>query len=320
MRRFPNTNVFLIELISFFVIASNATASSDKNLLSLVPPGAAVVAGISTTSHQDQPGNFLLITHNNWLDIQDFLALIGADSTRIIHQIVVVAVPDNEGRLNEHSLLAAGYFDQARIYRSASDGGGQVTHYRGIPVLSVQPFARERGDLNDVRWLVVLDSDILLFGTIASVHQELDRHLASSKVDPSIIQRLSRLRRDDETWCLLAAPIHSDEIRTVLAKFEPALSRLIENGGAFQFGIHYNGHIEFEYEVTTSSDFDPELIPNALSLSLVDPNAKAPLLSPRSGNAELGYSVRGTVKVTRRRYDEWLAEISTSRQTIGAPK
>jgi len=311
MRRFLDIKPLLIVLISFFVLPSNATVSSDQRLFSLVPPGAQVVAGMIATRRPDQPKNFIIVTHHNWLDLQDFFALTGADSSRTIHEVILVAVADNRERLSEHSLLAGGHFDQAHIFRSAVDGGAQVTHYRSIPVLSIEPFARERGDLHDVRWLAILDSDILLFGTIANVQQELDRHLAGNIADRSIVQRLNRLRREDETWCLLAAPVHSDEIGNILARLDPALAGLVENGGAFQFGIHYNGHVEFEYEVTATSEIDPEVITNSWTASLID--RKASLLPPRSDKAEGNYTVRGTVKVSKQRYDAWLAEISSTR-------
>jgi hypothetical protein len=313
MRRFPDIKPFLITLISFFALPLNSAVSADQKLLSLVPPGAQVVAGMSATSPQGPPGNFLLVTHHNIVDLQDFFALTGVDSSRSIHQVILVAVADNSGKLLEHSLLASGHFDQSRIYKSSTDNGAEITHYRNVAVLSIQPFARERGSLDDVRLLAVLDCDILLFGTIASVHQELDRYLAGTAADSSIVQRLDRLRREDETWCLLVAPVLSDEIRNVLGRLDPALVRSIENGGAFQYGIHYSGHVEFEYEIAATSTLDPEAISNSLETALAGPNANASLLLPRSGIAAGSHTMHGVVKISRRRYDEWLAEISSHR-------
>ncbi len=105
-----------------------------------------------------QPDNLFCITHNNTVDLKDFFALTGADGTRIIHQIVFVAIAVNQGPLSEHSLLVSGHFDQPRLFRSATDGGAAVTDYRSVPVLVIQPLTRERGTLHDVRWLAILDS------------------------------------------------------------------------------------------------------------------------------------------------------------------
>ena len=82
--------------------------------------------------------------------------------------------------------------------------------------LVLQPLERNRGTSNEVRWLAVIESNVAVFGTIASVQQELDRHLDHSAADLSLRQRLARLRRDDETWCVLAAFVHNYETRRAL--------------------------------------------------------------------------------------------------------
>src|SRR5215472_9789622 len=122
------------------LIGIAGAASPDPRILSLVPPEAQLVAGISASSVQDQPDNFVLMTHNNRVDLGDFFALIGADSSRTIHQMVFVAMASDSGRLNEHSLLVSGNFDQPQIFKSAAEGGAVQTSYRGIPVLEIQPF------------------------------------------------------------------------------------------------------------------------------------------------------------------------------------
>jgi hypothetical protein len=310
MRRFPYIELFRMALISLFVLPLNSATTMDQKLLSLVPPGAQVVAGMSATSRRDTPGSFLLVTHSNTVDLQDFFALIGADGSHIVRQIVFVAIADNEGRLNEHSLLASGHFDQSRIYRSATDNGAELATYRGIPILSIKPFARERGDLDDVRSLAVLNSDVLLFGTIASVHQELDRHLTRSSTDPSIVQRLSRLQSKDETWCLVAAPVHSEEIRNVLGSLDPALGTMIDSGDAFQFGIHYAKQVEFEYEIATASTAATRSISDSLTRSLAGPAKGSSLLDGHDLPVE-DNTVRGVIKVSMGRYNAWIAEFSS---------
>jgi hypothetical protein len=110
-----------ILFFSFILVGITAAASPDPRLLSLVPPGAQLVAGISASSTQGQPDNFILMTHSNTVDLEDFFALIGSDDTRSIHQLVFVAVPNNDGRPSEHGILASGHFDQPECL---SIGGG----------------------------------------------------------------------------------------------------------------------------------------------------------------------------------------------------
>jgi len=259
-------------------------------------------------SEPDQPDNFLIITHNNKVDFQDFFALTGVDPSRRVHEIILTASPDISGKLRNHSLLASGHFDQVRIYRAAADAGANMIRYRGISLLLIEPFVRERAEFNDVRWLAILDSEVLLFGTVDVVLQEIDRHLAGNPADPSLLQKLSRLRDDDETWGLVAAPSGNDEISNALDALDPTLAKLIEEGGAFQFGIHFGGHIAFEYEVT-SSGVDAQLISESLTRSLASQDAKVSSLLSRPIPGGGSGAVHGTVKLSRRRYDAFLATI-----------
>jgi len=52
----------------------------------------------------------MLVTHNNTVDLADFFALSGADSSRSIHEVILLAAADGTGGLGEHSLLASGHF------------------------------------------------------------------------------------------------------------------------------------------------------------------------------------------------------------------
>ncbi|QNI31734.1 hypothetical protein H7849_22225 [Alloacidobacterium dinghuense] len=317
MPRFTTKKVFLIASLLPLIASVSFAVSTDRKLLSMIPPGAQSVAGITAPSSPGGHGNFVVLTHNSATDFNDFLALTGADSTRDIHQVVFVAIADKKGELSEHSLLANGHFDQQGIYKSAAAGGATVGRYRSISILAVPPFARERRDFDEVRSLAILDSKILLFGSIDSVRQEIDRNLDGSEEDPSIVERLNHLRRDDETWCLIDAPVNNKEIQDVLIRLDPALGRLVENGGTFQFGIHYSGHVEFEYEVTASSNLDSEAISDSLTTSLVETGTKGSLLLPHPYIAEGGHTVRAAVKISRRRYDAWLAEISAPGAPLG---
>jgi hypothetical protein len=212
MRPFGAGKVVLVILFSSLTIALGSAVTPNPKLVALVPPTARMVAGMIAPQRGRVPTSFLLITHNNLLDLNDFIALSGADNSRVIEQIIMVA-SDGGGAFAEHSLLASGHFDQGLIYRSANRSvGASATKYRGIPVLVVQPFARESGSFHDVRWLAMMDSNLAVFGTIASVQRELDRHLDRSVADPALERRLAHLRRDDATWCVATLPDHNDEI------------------------------------------------------------------------------------------------------------
>jgi hypothetical protein len=297
------------------ILAGMAWAvSPDPRLLPLVPPGAQIVAGISAPSRQGQLDSFLLITRNNSVDLRHFFALSGVDDARIIHQIIMVAASDGRGSLEEHSLLASGHFDRARVFKAAVENGAGSSEYRGIQVLVLQPFERERGILKDVRWLAVLESSVAIFGTISSIKEELDRHLARSAADLSLIQQLARLHRDDETWCVVKEFVRNDEIQYALGLLDFTLANLTHDGDAFQFGIRFGRRIRFEYEVTGVSGASAQAISSSLTQSLIGGNLKGSSLMPSSDRGANGHSARGVVEFSSARYERWLAEVSARRR------
>jgi hypothetical protein len=297
MRKFKAGKLPSIALFLLLAVVLGAAASPDHGLLSLVPPDAQIVAGMNSMPTGPQPGNFLLITHNNVVDLEDFFALSGADDSRVIEQVVLVAGGGNSDGLSEHSLLARGHFDKDHIYRSVSDGGATVAQYRGIKVLVVQPFDRDRHASRDQRWLVILDSGSLVFGTIPTT------------TGPSLLQRLARMRSGEDTWCILNTPARNPEIKNALAALDPKLSELTEEGDSLQFGIRYGRHIEFEYEITTAAGSTARNISNALAQSIVgEPMTQSSLLTPQNSRDNVAIE-HGLVKVSRAQYGRWLNDV-----------
>jgi hypothetical protein len=125
MQRISGSKRVLLSLLSCLSVLICSAAPVDHKLLSLVSPGAQVVARIRAPSTPSNMGNFVVISHYNGVDLGDFFALSGADSTRSVQEVIFVAALDSTGQLNEHSLLASGNFDRDRIYRSAVDSGSQ---------------------------------------------------------------------------------------------------------------------------------------------------------------------------------------------------
>jgi hypothetical protein len=316
MRRSMIGKAFLLFLFPLFAAAGAWAVSPDPKLLSLVPPEARIVAVMQAPAGGQRPASFLLITRNNNVDLEDFFALSGADSTRVMHQVIFLAAADIGGTLTEHSLLVSGHFDEAKIFRSARDGGALSAKYRGIRVLEVQPFARERGTLIDVRWLAVMNSEVAIFGTVASVKKELDRYLDKSAADASLKRKLADLRRDDESWCVLTEVPKNGELRYALDALDPTLGESIRAGDGFEFGIHYGRHVEFEYEGTPVSSGASEATSNSLAKSLSGQEPQESTFLPQSAVGSNRGSAHGVVKVSKSRYDAWLAEVSARRARI----
>src|SRR5277367_770398 len=309
MRRF-HTNRNLAMLLFPLISVAMTWASPDPKLLSLVPPGTQIVAGMTTQVPRDRPDGFLLVRQSNLVDRSDFLSLVGVDDSMIIHQVIFTAGGADPSTLGEHSLLMSGHFDQKRIFRAAVENGARLSEFRGIRVLVQKPLPRDLGTLKDVRWLAVIDSTVALFGTISSVQQELDRQLAGSAVDPSLMQKLACMRRDDVTWSVIGTVDRNDKVRHALDSLDPILANLIHDGDSFQFGVRYGRKVEVEYEIKSPSSASAQAKSNSLTQSLVGGNLKGSSLLPLHGMTGDSASLRGVVKVAMTRYKAWLDEVA----------
>ena len=232
---------------------SSSEATYDPRLLALVPPGSQNVAGLNPAPPNNWHARFLLITRRNAMDMEDFLALSGGDASRVLHHVVLAAEAAIPGRPEQHSLLASGHFDQARIYQSAIEAGAASLDYRGLGVVAINPLPRERNEMDEIRWLAVVDSSLLLFGSAASVQLELDRKLIPGTVDPELARMVTGLRRDDDAWSVVFSVRKEPAIRSLLTALNPELARVAAEG-TLRFGIHYGRMIEFEYAVEPSLD------------------------------------------------------------------
>ena len=156
----------------------------------------------------------------------------------------------------------------------------------------------------------MIDSTVALFGTVSSVQQELDRQLARSAVDPSLMQRLARLRRDDATWSVVGTVERNDKVRHALRSLDPILASLIHDGDSFQFGVRYGRKVEVEYEIKSSSSASAQANSHSLTQSLVGGDLKGSSLLPLHDMTGDSASLRGVVKVAMTRYKAWLDEVA----------
>lgn len=280
--------------------ACNSAFSSDLRLIRLVPPDSQIIAGTLNSSPQGEAKGFLLITRENTIDLQDFFAVTGADASRVIQQVVFLAGAGRKGILSEHSLLIGGHFNQDAIFRFASSGGATTASYHGVPILVVKALARDRQVFADVRWLVILDAKVAIFGTVASVQRELDRYTANTPADAFLAERLNRLAREDDTWCLLPAPTPGGMVQSLLGKLNPELGAIAKEGGLLQYGVHFGKQVE----ITASSIADLQADSSRNTDSSASPGAFSFL--SRSSKVDPAESKSTVVKVPRKRYQQWL--------------
>jgi len=285
-----------------FSVASASSPGADPGLLSLVPPGAAIVAEVTYGSEP----TFLVLTRNNTADLMDLQAIWGVDPTRTIARTVFLAARGSQGLVSEHSLLARGRFDPGHIFKAARENGAIETEYAGIPVLIVRPLDRDKGISRDLRWLAFIDSQIAIFGTIAMVQEELSRYLARSPADESLLGRLSHLHPNDRSWCVLAPTIHNKEIvRRTLAALDPSRRWEDHANKGLIMGVHFGRRVEIEFETVPDSAGSDGGPPQAQPVSSPPPNQTAPHLGSFLSNRET--TLLKVVTFSKSQYREFIA-------------
>src|SRR5258708_31059464 len=85
--------------VSLSGVRAFGSSTAEDRLLRLVPANAAIVAGINDPHHEDQSGRLLIVTHNNEVDLGDWITLAGVDDRREVDQLIEVAMPSTRGDL-----------------------------------------------------------------------------------------------------------------------------------------------------------------------------------------------------------------------------
>jgi hypothetical protein len=203
----PRIAIFvLIACFEFLCSKVGYSAPLDFKLLSLVPPGAQVVSGFQNNQRvHAASGPLLLSTHNNGLDLQDWVSIAGVDPERRYDEILQVTFAPPDAFLKEHLLLVSGKFRREKIFHSAELNGATRAKYLAETLLVIEPLAREKEEMEDTRWLAILDDRIAIFGTRWMVEQAVRRFENRAVPEPALVKHLALLRHDVDSWNLIMA-------------------------------------------------------------------------------------------------------------------
>ena len=114
--------------------------------------------------------------------------------------------------------------------------------------LLIKPFARERGDMLDTRWLVILDNRTGMLGTPWLVQQALRRYADHSVPDSILEERLSLLRRDVTSWNVIAgSPANAENIN--FAQPHSAWAQLQQDADVLMVGARFGTKIRIDFSI-----------------------------------------------------------------------
>ena len=310
----------LLALVLMSGVAGWASPVSSK-LLELVPEGAQIVAGIEDPHNPASSGRLLLVTLNCNLDFKDWIAINGVDPHRKADEVIEVATSSSEGELKEHLLLVAGRFDREHIFGAALGNGASMAEYRGQGLLVVQPFARERQEIDAARWMAILDDRTSIFGSPELVRQALDRYLSGAGPDPMLVERLRQLHPDVNSWNVLVMTGPMLTRHVAPGQLHAPWTHILDGADELTVGIHYGSTDRIDFAVhamgsqTISSLARLAAAPRAISVDL------STSMKPRPRNLSVeGGRVRGSFLVPGEQFDRWLASLYTRRSSAFIPQ
>jgi hypothetical protein len=286
------------------------------------------VAGFENHSGPYSHGRLLLTTHNNRLDLDDWQALTGVDSKRVFDEVIEVAAAPSGGALSEHLLLVAGRLDRERIFRSVEENGAHSLRFQGERIFLIQPLARERGDMLDVRWLAILDNSIGIFGTPWLVQQTLRRYADHAVADSELEERLALLRLDVTSWNVLV-PLRKTANKLSFGLAYSAWSQLQEDADVLTVAVRFGPKIRIDFSIHADAARGPEffirkagIFSDALGSG---PNSEA--TSPQEAQRRLqNFSlepnrVRGSMELSGSEFAAWCDHLYMVRAsvTVAAP-
>jgi hypothetical protein len=284
-------------------IATQCLGSSPKpDLVALIPPGSALVAGMES-KHQGggRPSLFIPLPGKSWRDVDFFNSLCGADPEKSVDEMIFV-----DGSLNRsdygHTLLARGHFNSRVLYRSALSRGATQESYAGLTVIRVPPLAREHSEFTEMTLLVVIKSQFLLLGTPEYVEKEVDRFIAGDSPEPIIADQIDAARRSDVWWMLLK-PSDTSTVKRSLMSLDPDLAEAVMQPNV-SVRMRYGKKAEFEYQLLRVPTSEPPLVSELTRPDIPGLHAFA------AQNSRTTRS-RGTIQISSDRYRNWLIQIAT---------
>ena len=294
-------SVFLSSMLSaIFFTASAHSLSPDPKVLALIPHDAQVLSGVSASGPERR--KLLIFTEENAVDLDDFMAIAATDDSKFIRQIFFIAGRQGAESRVEHSLLAIGHFDHARIYRSALEIGARAQIYRGMEILALRRFPRDRRPADNPLWMAIVGSELALFGTVPHVREELDRYLDRVPPDPTLLQDFARFRSKDEMWCLLPDLKQYPDVRRDLGLLDRRFLDAANDGMRSLFGIHFGRRIQLDYE------FARPVQGNATGAN-DEPNHRASAFVSNSDQRADSGSLAGTISISTSQYEKWIARL-----------
>lgn len=317
-------NRFLyIHILMILCVASGSASPRSNVLLPLVPSGSEIVAGFENYPDPHRHGQLILTTPNNRLDLADWLALAGVDNKRALNEAIEVAASTSGGLLTEHLLLVSGRFDRDHIYGAAEMNGSNKTECEGQTVMLIEPFAREKGAMQDIRWLLILENRIGMLGSPSMVRDALHRFLTHADVDMPLMERLTQLDPDISSWNVLVSRPTAGVVYTVSQPASP-WARLLKDADVLMIGAHFGSKVRIDFSLHARCDQGAEFLEQkAASFAEVfaakpphpSRSSRAPQHEKDNSSLEPNHA-QGSIELSLKEFQVWSVQASLPQRPL----
>ena len=218
-------------------------------------------------------------------------------------------------------MLVAGRFDREHIFRAALGNGASMAEYRGQGLLVVEPFARERQEMNASRWMAILDdrTDDLRVSGVGSAGTGSVFEWCRSGSNAGGASAPTPSRRE---FVECAADVWADAYparrsRAVACPLDPHSRRRRRTDGGNSLRFDRSDRFcrtrdeQPDHIIPGRLAAAPRVIPVDLSTSM---QTQLRTLSVERGR------VRGSFLVPGEQFDRWLASVYTRRPSASSPQ
>lgn len=240
-----------------FAFAASSIFGADAGLLALAPPDTKVVAGVYVDRTRNSPfGQFVLsqIKDEN-PDFNRFVAAAGFDPRRDVREVITFS-DQTGGRGAKHSGLVAatGVFNGPQILAAIkAEGGGSITAYNGVDILSTKGGAEQGG-------VAFLNGSLALMGNLSLVKAAIDRGRSSPQLDATLSSKVSEVSGRFDAWFVatgFATPGAAAMPRGALPQRSVAANTL-QGIQQTSGGVKFGSTVEFSGEAVARSEKDAQ--------------------------------------------------------------
>jgi hypothetical protein len=256
-----NARIVSTAALAGFFAATLPARAADPQLLNLVMPDAAVLAGVNVDQAKTSSfGQFILNQVQN-SDIQKLAALTGFDPTRDVHEVLAATGPAGS---KTALALARGNFKPDQIAAAAAAKGGTTTEsYADLTIIE---------DQKQTHGVAFLSNSIAVAGDVASVKAAIDRNKHTSSSLPAAVQvQVNDWSSKEDAWVISTVPpgtLHPAAGTPSIPGVGPgaAANTALKTIQAAAGGVKFGDNVVVTAQATSDNAQDAENLANTVKL------------------------------------------------------